>query len=92
MIRYSTTSPDVYAFSRTLPDSEVVVIANLSEEEAPLQFTGVNFAPAVPDGSAETEVSQGIPSFDGYLDYFDGVDVALPSTLAPWQYFILVRK
>ena len=92
MIRYSTTSPDVYAFSRTLPDSEVVVIANLSEEEAPLQFTGVNFAPAVPDGSAETEVYQGIPSFDGYLDYFDGVDVALPSTLAPWQYFILVRK
>ena len=33
-------NPDILAFTRTLPDSEVVVIVNLSEKEQPLSLQG----------------------------------------------------
>lgn len=92
MIRYGTTNPDIYAFSRTLPDSEVVVIANLSSKKAKLEFTGGNFETAVPVGGSGKYVAQGVPDFSGYTDWFGGADGKLPKELAPWQYFVLVRK
>lgn len=38
MLRYPTACPDVYVFSRTLPDSEVVVMVNFSSETAGVAF------------------------------------------------------
>lgn len=92
MIRYSTSSPDVYAFSRTLPDSEVFVIANLSDKKSPLKFTGVNFEASTPDGATAAEVAQGAPDFTTFTDWFAGTDAAVPAELAPWQYIVLVKK
>lgn len=92
MIRYSTTAPDVYAFSRTLPDSEVFVIANLSDKKSPLQFTGSNFAPAVADGADGADVAQGAPDLTNFTDWFAGTDAKLPKELKPWQYIVLIRK
>lgn len=92
MIRYSTSSPDIYAFSRTLPDSEVFVIANLSDKENPLKFTGKNFAPAIPYGGPGLQIPQVTPDLTKHTDYFAGTDAKLPKKLAPWQYMVLVRK
>lgn len=39
MVRHFTKSPDVYAFSRTLPEDEVTVIMNLSGEEQPIEWS-----------------------------------------------------
>ncbi|MCM1005421.1 MAG: alpha-amylase family glycosyl hydrolase [Prevotella sp.] len=40
MLRYPTTDENVYVFSRTLPEDEVTVFVNLSNQPAPVQFTG----------------------------------------------------
>lgn len=40
MVRYATENPDVYIFSRQLPDSEVITVVNLSNEKAKVKFTG----------------------------------------------------
>lgn len=45
MVRYATVNPDVYAFSRTLPQDEVVVLVNLSDSLADVVFNGTE--PAV---------------------------------------------
>lgn len=90
MIRLVTENPDIYAFTRTTADSEVVVIANLSDKETKLKFTGINFIAAEPDGSGNTK-AQYTPDFKGYTNWFDHVDVKLPEKLAPWQYIVLVR-
>ncbi len=50
MVRHMTASPDIYAFTRQLPDDEVTVILNLSGEEQPLTWTGS--APAL-EGKAD---------------------------------------
>lgn len=92
MVRYGTTDPNIYAFSRTLPDSEVVVIANLSAKKAKLEFTGGNFEAAAPEGGSGKYVAQGVPEFKGYTDWFAGTDAKLPKDLQPWQYIVLVRK
>lgn len=92
MLRYGTTDTNIYAFTRQLPDSEVVVIANLSPKKTKLEFTGSNFAAAVPDGCTGVDVKQGVPEFNGFTDWFGGCDAKLPAELAPWQYFVLVRK
>lgn len=39
MVRYATSSPDIYAFSRTVDDSTVLVIANLGNSEEEIVFT-----------------------------------------------------
>ena len=94
MFRLTTTSPDVYAFSRSLPDnsSEVVVIANLSDKESPLEFTGDIFQPANYDGEEDGFSLNNVPDFTQFTDWFEGTDAAIPTTLAPWQYLVLVRK
>lgn len=38
MVRFQTVNPDIYAFARRLPDNEVIVIANLSDEPADVKF------------------------------------------------------
>ena len=45
MVRYATVNPDVYVFSRTLPQDEVVVLVNLSDSPADVVFNGTE--PAV---------------------------------------------
>lgn len=40
MVRYATTSPDLYAFSRSVGDSRVLVIVNLGNEKANLEWVG----------------------------------------------------
>ncbi len=92
MVRYATSSPDIYAFSRVLPDSEVLVIANLSDKKTPLKFTGKSFLPAVADGAAESETPATLPDVNAFTDWFAGTDAKLPAELAPWQYLVLVRK
>lgn len=39
MVRYTTTDPNIYAFSREKDGKPVVVIMNLGSAEAPVQFT-----------------------------------------------------
>ena len=40
MVRHMTQSPDIYAFSRVLPEDEVMVIINMSDEPQPLKWKG----------------------------------------------------
>ncbi|MBP3298960.1 MAG: alpha-amylase [Muribaculaceae bacterium] len=40
MVRYATENPDIYVFSRQLPDSEVITVVNLSDAKAKVKFTG----------------------------------------------------
>lgn len=40
LVRYATTSPDIYAFARTKGDSSTIVIANLGAKKEKLKFTG----------------------------------------------------
>lgn len=40
MVRYATENPDVYVFSRQLPDSEVITVVNLSDKKVSVKFTG----------------------------------------------------
>lgn len=40
MVRYATSAPDIFAFSREKDGSLVTVIANLGAEEQPVKFTG----------------------------------------------------
>lgn len=46
MVRYATTDPNVYAFSRAKGDNTVTVIANLSNKEAKVEYTAE--APILP--------------------------------------------
>ena len=39
MVRYATTSPDLYVFSRSKDDSRVVVLVNLGAEEEEVKFS-----------------------------------------------------
>lgn len=40
MVRYATTSPDLYIFSRTVGDSNVLVMVNIGAEAADVVYTG----------------------------------------------------
>lgn len=40
MVRHATKNADIYAFSRQLPDNEVITIVNLSDETVPVKFKG----------------------------------------------------
>ncbi len=40
LVRYATSSPDVYAFARVNGDSRTIVIANLGAKKEKLKFTG----------------------------------------------------
>lgn len=77
--RYPTTDPRLYVFSRTgrgSGDATVLVVTNLSGETLPLTFTG------------EAPVLTGTTT-----DVFTGAPVtALPTTLAPGEYRLLLVK
>lgn len=57
MVRYATANPDVYTFARVLPDNEVVVIANMSNEPADVKFTSTS-----PDLSGKKDYFSGAPA------------------------------
>lgn len=69
---HPTDSPDVIAFTRSTAEDTVIVVANLSAEEATLNFAGQ------------------APQTSGLINYFTGAPAELPSTLRPWQWFLLV--
>lgn len=51
MMRFPTTSPDLYVFERSLGDSRVVVAVNLGSKEEAVKFTG-----AAPDTAGLTNI------------------------------------
>lgn len=51
MVRYATTSPDLYVFSREKDNSRVLVFANLGTTEQPLEYAGQ--APTIDDTSVD---------------------------------------
>lgn len=57
MERHATKCPDVYAFSRTLPGNEVLVLVNLSDKPSPVAFTG-----KVPKVEGMTDYFTGAPA------------------------------
>lgn len=74
MKRYPTTSPDLYIFSRTLGDSEVLVAVNLGATTRKVKYQGEK------------------PDVKGMTDWFSGAPGRLPSSLAPGEYRVYVRK
>lgn len=88
MIRYATADPSIYAFSRSVGDSRVLVIANLGSASAKVSFTGnapdmslfpVQYLAAdgqLPDAVLDTETRA----------------ASLPSVLAPGAWRIYISK
>ena len=66
-------NPDVLTFTRSKGDNKVTVVANLSNEEAKVEYPG-----AAPDTA-------------GMTNYFTATPGAIPATLQPWQYVVLVK-
>ncbi len=87
MIRFVTTNPDIYAFTRVTPDSEVLVVANLSGKKAKFQLDGYAFCAT--NGYA---ADMAFPDLKAFTNWFTGGEATIPSTLSPWQYLVFVRK
>ncbi len=88
MVRYATKSNSIYAFSRSAGDSHVLVIANLGDKEAAVEFTSV--APDMTQFPVQYLAADGqLP--EATLDTETKASV-LPATLAPGAYRIFINK
>lgn len=76
MVRYATKNPDLYVFSRQLPDDEVIVMVNLSDKPSKLEFKD----------------KKNVPDLAGKTDYFQGAEAVMPAGLDPWQYVIFTPR
>lgn len=74
--RLPTANPSIYAFERRDDNSHVVVIVNLGNRPAEVEFTGP--APQV-DGPE-------------WIDFFNNTRAELPHSLNPGQYTVLIKR
>ena len=82
---YEASNPDILTFSRFADNGQqVTVIANLSSDEVTVDY------PA--KGGKDTKgKTSGAPEVAGTVNYFTQTPGAIPTTLAPWQYVVLVK-
>lgn len=76
VIKLPVSSGSIYAFERNNGTSDVIVIANLGNTEAPVEFTG-----EVPEVNEEE-----------WIDFFSNTGGAYPENLKPGEYTVLIRK
>lgn len=74
--RIATSSPSIYAFERKNDDSDVIVIVNLGNEEAPVEFTG-----EFPQINEEQ-----------WLDFFANTGASYPESLKPGEYKVIIKR
>ena len=76
LVKLPVKSPSIYAFERANDESDVIVIVNLGNEEAPVEFT-----------SEVPNLSEG-----QWIDFFANSEAAYPESLKPGEYTVLIKR